>query len=494
MKRTTELKKTTNYLENILKYSGDMIITTGLDGRIVTFNEGAERILGYKKEEVIGTFMADYYYHREDRDKLLQIIEQGTGVTNYETQLARKDGKVIDISLSLSLLRDENGKVIGTVGISKDITEWRLAQKQLKEYSQRLESMVEKRTLELEESKSHLEAMLGGIADGVVFTDQENKITFINEAAETIFGITRDDWIGKDFKDAHSPEAHQKALYLIGDMRTGKMKSYSSEIKSGEKTIFARFSPIMHGPEYLGIIFITRDITEMKRLEAELLQSEKLALIGKMSSAIAHEMRNPLVPIGGFANLIYKRVEEGSPLKKYAGIIVGEIERLEGLLQNILYFTKDITPILEPSNLNEVIHEVLVLYNKTFSDKEIELSGLLSPDIPLIQLDPSRIKQALINIFSNAIHAMPDGGTLTIKTSRKEENDRSYASINIGDTGTGIPEDIRGKIFDPFYTTKVQGLGLGLTLTQRIVESHSGQIEVESREGKGTTFIINLPL
>ena len=150
MKRTTELKKTTNYLENILKYSGDMIITTGLDGRIVTFNEGAERILGYKKEEVIGTFMTDYYYRKEDREKLLQIIERGTGVTNYETQLVRKDGKVIDISLSLSLLRDEDRNVIGTVGISKDITEWRLAQQQLREYSQRLESMVEKRTLELE--------------------------------------------------------------------------------------------------------------------------------------------------------------------------------------------------------------------------------------------------------------------------------------------------------------------------------------------------------
>src|SRR3990172_6024541 len=239
MKRTTELKKTTNYLENILKYSGDMIITTGLDGRIVTFNEGAERILGYKKEEVIGTFMADYYYHREDRDKLLQIIEQGTGVTNYETQLARKDGKVIDISLSLSLLRDENGKVIGTVGISKDITEWRLAQKQLKEYSQSLESMVEKRTLELNESKSRFEAMLRGIADGIIFADKQNKITFMNNAAEEIFNMKREEWFGRDFRDCHSALSHEKAIQLIQDMRDGKVKSYAIELPSEEKTVFA---------------------------------------------------------------------------------------------------------------------------------------------------------------------------------------------------------------------------------------------------------------
>src|SRR3972149_11189002 len=270
-------------------------------------------------------------------------------VNNYETQLLRKDGKIIDISLSLSILKDEKGKVIGTVGISKDITNLKLAQQQLKEYSHKLESLVEKRTQELEESKSHLEAMLSGIADGIVFTDQDNKITFINDAAELIFDIKRDDWIGKNFENAHSPESHKKAIQLIKDMREGKVKSYTSEIKSGEKTIFAHSSPIMHGQEYLGVIFITRDITEMKRLQTELMQSEKLALVGKMSSSIAHELRNPLVPIGGFARIIHKKLEEGSPIKKYAVIIIKEIDRLERLLHDLLYYTKEVKPVMQPS-------------------------------------------------------------------------------------------------------------------------------------------------
>src|SRR4030067_3537225 len=111
-------------------------------------------------------------------------------------------------------------------------------------------------------------------------------------------------------------------------MREGKMKSFSTEIQAEDKTILAHFSPIMHGTEYTGVIFIATDITEIKRLQSELMESEKLALVGKMSSAVAHELRNPLVPIGGFANLIYKRLNEESPLKKYAGIIVREIERL----------------------------------------------------------------------------------------------------------------------------------------------------------------------
>lgn len=492
--KTAELEKTKNYLESILRYSSDMIITTDLSGRIVTFNEGAERILGYKKEDVLGTFMVDYYLDKEDRERLLSTIESGEMVTNYETQLVRKDGKIIDISLSLSLLRDEREKVIGTVGISKDITELKKAQRDLKEYSQHLESMVEKRTLELEENKSHLEAMLGGIADGVVFADQDNRITFINEAAEEIFGVKREEWVGRDFKDAHSAESHEKALKLIQDMREGKIKSYSSEIKSGKKYIYAHFSPIMHVSEYLGVIFIARDITEIKRLQSELMNSEKLALIGKMSSSIAHELRNPLVPIGGFARLLYKKLEQEATLRKYADIIIKEIDRMEILLHDILYFTKEIKPELQSVNLNEIINDLLYFYNDTFTDKNIELNVHLSPDISLIPLDRLKIRQALINIFSNAVDAMTDGGILRVESIEKEKDGKHYIVVTVRDSGPGIPEDVKKKIFEPFYTTKVHGLGLGLTLTKNVVEAHGGEIEIESEVGKGTTFIISLPV
>ena len=621
--RTRELEKTKNYLESILRYSTDMIITTDPGGRIVTFNDGAERMLGYERKEVIGTFMADYYIHKADRGKLVEMIESGSMVTNYETQLLRRDGKMIDISLSLSQLRDEKGKIIGTVGISKDITEWKKAQQQLKEYSHGLESMVGKRTVELEESNAHLEAMLGGIADGVVFADQGNKVTFLNDTAEQIFGIKRDEWLGRDFKDAHSSESHEKALRLVNDMREGRVKSYSSEIKSGEKTVFANFSPIMHGPEYLGVIFIARDITEMKRLQAELqsseerykdlienspemihsvnadryfvgvnktelntlgytleemlnkrledivpdeykdeykegvkrhiervikegrskvetqfiakdgrkidveisatafyhpitgqfiktrafvrdvtevkrlqaelVQSEKLALVGKMSSTIAHEIRNPLVPIGGFASLIYKRLEDKSPLKQYADIIVKEIQRLEGLLHNILYFTKEIKPVLKPVNLNEIINDIISLYYNSLIESSIRMDIRLTSDMPEVNVDPFQIKQALINLISNALQAMPEGGTLTIESMIKDTDGKPNALMRISDTGMGIPEEIRKSIFEPFYTTKIHGLGLGLTLTRRIIEAHGGRIEIESTQGRGSTFIISLP-
>ncbi len=491
--RTSELETTKNYLESILRHSSDMIITTDMEGRIVTFNEGAEKMLGYRQSEVIGTLMSDYYQNRDDRLKLLMMVSSGKMVTNYEAKLKRKDGGYIDISLSISELRNEKGDVIGTVGISKDITEWKLAQIKLKEYSLELESMVEKRTMELWESKTHLEAMLGGIAEGVVFVDSNNHVTLINDAAEMIFGIRREDWYGRDFKGAHSEQAHAKAIEIISDMREGKIKSYSSEIKTGDKTILAHFSPIMHGPEYLGVIFIATDVSEIKRLQTELVQSEKLALVGKMSSAVAHELRNPLVPIGGFANLIYKRLDETSPLKKYAGIIVGEIDRLEKLLHNILYFTKDTKPDLKPFNLNSIINELLFFYKNTFEEHNIDLNIKLSADLPVIMLDHSLMKQALINIIINSIQAMETGGVLSVESFTRKEKDSIHAVIVVNDTGAGIPEDIMRNIFDPFYTTKIHGLGLGLSLTRRIIESHKGEIEVESAEGIGSTFTISLP-
>jgi len=618
--RTRELEKTKNYLESILKYSTDMIITTDTKGRIVTFNEGAEQMLGYTRDEAIGTFMEDYYLHREERGRLLSMIESGQPVVNYETQLVRKDGRIIDISLSLSLLKDEAGKVIGTVGISKDITSLKKAQQQLKEYSLSLESMVEKRTLELEESKSHLEAMLSGIADGVVFTDRDNKITFINDAAVAMFNIKREEALGSDFKNYHSAQSHEKALQIIEDMKARKISSYSSKIETGEKTISAHFSPIMHGGEYLGVIFIARDvteteklqkeleaseeryrdlvensplmihsvnaeryflsvnkteldilgytleemrqmrledivpeesrekvkehierviregksrvevqfitkdgkrrdveisatalyhpvtgeflrtrafvrdITEIKRLQSELLQNEKLALVGKMSSTIAHELRNPIVPIGGFARLLHKKLEKEPNLKKYTDVIIKEIDRMEMLLHDILYFTKEVRLSLEPVNLNEIINDLLFFYNDTFTDKNIALEVNLSPDLPALSLDQSKMRQALINLFSNAVDAMPQGGILYVESTKIEIEGRPSAVVTIRDTGTGIQEDIVKNIFEPFFTTKIHGLGLGLTLTRNIIELHGGRIDVKSSVGKGTTFTIILPI
>ena len=236
-----------------------------------------------------------------------------------------------------------------------------------------------------------------------------------------------------------------------------------------------------------------RDVTELRRLQADLVQSEKLALVGKMSSAVAHELRNPLVPIGGFANLIYKRLNEESPLKKYAGIIVREIDRLEKLLHNILYFTKDTKPEFKPGNLNEIINEMLFFYKSTFEENNISLNIRLSPDLPLVSLDHSLIKQALINIIINAIQSMESGGLLSVESMIRKEDDAVYAVVVVNDTGAGIPEDLMKNIFDPFYTTKIHGLGLGLSLTRRIVESHGGEITVDSAEGIGSTFTINLP-
>ncbi len=481
-------------LEAILENSPDIIIFLDLKSVILSVNRGAEGILGYGKGELEGKNLSYLFHDRATVDRLLRSFEAGKDATNRKVRFMNKAGEIMDISLSLFPLKDGKGKTTGAIVLGKDISEWKRTQRRLKDYSRRLTRLVEKRTIELRESKSRLEAMLSGIADGVIFADYKNRVTFINRAAELIFGIKKEDWLGKPFRKAHSEKSHKKAMKLIRDMRAGKIRSFSSEIKVGDKSVVADFSPIMHGKDYLGVIFIAKDVTAMKKLQAELLQTEKLALVGKMFSTIAHEVRNPLVPIGGFARLIDKNLDETSPLKKYASIIIKEIDRLERLLTNILSYSKEITPVFQSGNVNDILQDVLTLYKDIFSQKNIDISARLSRSISKTDFDPSLMKQALIDILINAMHAMPGGGNLTITTKESTIDGKPYISISITDTGGGIPKDIIDNIFEPFYTTKVHGMGLGLALTRRIVHVHDGSIEVESMTGKGTTFTINLPI
>src|SRR3989304_4904329 len=208
---------------------------------------------------------------------------------------------------------------------------------------------------------------------------------------------------------------HVERVITEGSSTTGaQFITKDGRIIDVEINASALYDPVTN--QFVKTRAFVRDVTELRRLQADLVQSEKLALVGKMSSAVAHELRNPLVPIGGFANLIYKRLNEESPLKKYAGIIVREIDRLEKLLHNILYFTKDTKPEFKPGSLNEIINEMLFFYKSTFEENNISLDIRLSPDLPLVSLDHSLIKQALINIIINAIQSMESGGLLSVET------------------------------------------------------------------------------
>jgi signal transduction histidine kinase len=230
---------------------------------------------------------------------------------------------------------------------------------------------------------------------------------------------------------------------------------------------------------------------DMRALHEQLVQSEKMAALGAMMAEITHEIRNPLVSIGGFARRLAKKVQNDEE-KKYIDIIMSEVTRLEGIIQDNLLYIKEAAPQLSESDLNSVVQEILTLYEDEIAQRDIRLESSLSPSCPRLMIDVSQIKQAIINILKNALEAMENGGVLSIRTYPLPETQE--AAVEIGDTGPGISAKAMHNIFNPYYTTKPRGTGLGLPITNRIVKAHNGKIEIRNKETGGAVFTIKLPL
>ena len=232
---------------------------------------------------------------------------------------------------------------------------------------------------------------------------------------------------------------------------------------------------------------------ELKTARDQLVQSERLAALGEIAASLAHEIRNPLVSIGGFARRLEKKLHGQEPNCRYAGIIAGEVQRLEQFLEEILLFGQDRRPTLRPVRLESVVDDTVRLFSRHFSETGIAVKKLLPPELPLLMADAGQLRQVFINLFSNASDAMAGGGELTLAVT-VEHVPPTCVIMKVSDTGGGVEPEALGNIFNPFYTTKSGGHGLGLALTQRILSEHGGRIMVRNHPGRGLTFVITLPL
>ncbi len=236
-----------------------------------------------------------------------------------------------------------------------------------------------------------------------------------------------------------------------------------------------------------------RSAEELQQARDMLMQTERLAVLGEIAASLAHEIRNPLVTIGGFARRLEKKLGPGDSGRKYAGIIASEVQRLEEFLEEVLLFGRDRQPRLEPVQLNEVIHAVTRLLSAKFTEESIAVDEDLSPSLPPVPADANQLHQVLINLLSNAMEAMPGGGRIFIRTALTE-GPPAEVTLTVTDSGGGVEPEVLGNIFNPFFTTKSGGHGLGLALTQRIVTAHSGRLSVKNHPGRGLTLGVALPL
>jgi two-component system NtrC family sensor kinase len=231
---------------------------------------------------------------------------------------------------------------------------------------------------------------------------------------------------------------------------------------------------------------------ELQKMQEALLQSEKLAAMGRLTSQIAHELNNPIYGIMNTLELLKTEIPPESKRRRILELSLSEIQRLSEMLRNMLSFSKPEEEKRRPIKIDELIEGILLVMEKQMKESNIQVETSFAPDIPEIMASTNQMRQVMLNILRNAKEAMPKGGTLTVRTVKEGE----MVVIHIQDTGIGIPEKIRDKVFEAFFTTKqkVKGVGLGLSVCYGIIKDHGGEIKIESEEGKGTTFIISLPI
>lgn len=234
-----------------------------------------------------------------------------------------------------------------------------------------------------------------------------------------------------------------------------------------------------------------RSLLTIKASHEKLVEEEKSEALEQMMDEVAHEVRNPLFSIGGFARRVYENLPEGNPNKNYMEMIIQDVARLENMIKRLIDLKTMAICYMEPTNVNEVIIKAMKLFEQEIEDKGIKVETELMDNLPPISADKEQIKSALANLIKNAIEAMQDKIRLLKIVSRISNG---YVEIKVSDTGKGIPRDKLKSIFDPLFTSKIYGPGLGLTFTLKIIQTHRGTISVESESGKETTFTIRLPI
>ncbi|RLB29875.1 MAG: hypothetical protein DRG87_06260 [Deltaproteobacteria bacterium] len=341
-----------------------------------------------------------------------------------------------------------------------------------------------------------LEHAVESTVEGFVTIDEHHRVVFFNKAAEDIFGYTRDEAVGKDLNDIMSPSCsknHREAVARYVETRVPRRIGHETEMiatrKNGETFPALISFSVTEVNDKLFFTGIVRDLTETKRLQEQIMRSERLAALGQSVAEITHEIKNPLMLIGGFAQQLRRTISDEKGLQKL-GIIIQEVERFERLLAELREFYLPSSIASERVDIEDLQEETLSMVKKECSEKNVKIDLQVEKGAKLVEGDRNKLKQVLLNLFKNAVDAMDQGGALSITARPSGEN----VEITIVDEGCGIPEADTEKIFAPFYTTKSHGTGLGLSISRRIIEEHKGgSLSVESEEGKGTIFTITLP-
>ncbi len=356
------------------------------------------------------------------------------------------------------------------------------------------ETYIVKKTLN--EMKIYTSKLLETMENAVISVDNNGIIRTFNFKSEEIFGKKRKEVLNKNCQEVLNLNVEGECIFKKCLL---ERKNIDQEIileeKGLKKKILEVNTSFLTGElgDITGMVAVIRDVTEIKELNEEVARHKRLAALGKLSAGIAHEIRNPLSSIRGLAQFVYNSFSKTDERKEDLNTIIQEVDRLNKLVVQVLDYAKLKELNLTSFSLNHLINKIVELFKQEIKSKQIRFYLGLSLDISLIEADKDQIRQILMNVVINAIQAIPEKGKIKIKTEKDLLRGEPAVKLVIEDNGIGIAEKDLNQIFDPFFSTKEQGSGLGLSIVYKLVEGHQGEIKVESKEGEGTKFIIFLP-
>jgi two-component system NtrC family sensor kinase len=479
------IKESEERYRTIFENSQLGIYITTPEGKFKTCNQALAKIDGYSnpKELIEIDLEKDVYVRSEDMKKLREKLNREGYITNYEIDYRRKDGQIITCLETAVAMKNENGKIIEYHGTIADISQRKKLQEELKKSEEKYHNIFD------------------NVPVSIFLIDADGRIADVNKYhIEAIMKnlMSKEEYIGRhilDYEFIKETEVRGKTIELLKGKSFYVREAYLPDsYKTGAKYYNIQGTPLLTNGRVTGAIILLADVTDLKKLQMELMQSEKLSALGEMISGVAHELNNPLTSVLGYSQL-FQQYDVPQDLKEDLNKIRSEAERCHRIVQSLLRFARRHKPGKIYTDINGVIENTLELMDYELKVNNIEVIKELDMNLPFTMVDPYQLQQVLLNLVNNAYHAMitdKGKGKLVIKSSKNQKNVR----ISIIDNGPGISQENLPKIFDPFFSTKEpgEGTGLGLSLSYGIIKEHQGEILVDSELGKGSAFIIVLPI
>jgi PAS domain S-box-containing protein len=460
----------------------DAVLTLDAGATITSCSQGGQGIFGLRPAEMIGRKLELFLPGgRSETDRIVGHLKHDGKIRNFLTEFVTPDGRRVPVALAAYAVRHHNGEMVGAVGVAHDLTDVR-----------RLED-------ELAAKNRFMANILQDSADAIVTMDPENIVTSWNRGAESIFGYAAQEAVGQHIDIIMPPELRsaRELEALTEKLRAqGAVRSHQAECitKDGRRiqAIFTRTAVRDDSGRYIGSSVVLKDVTVTRNLERQLADAEHLATLGELSAGLAHEVKNPLAGIKGAIDVIRDTLPVTDQHREILGDVLHEVKRIDRIVRDLLNYAKPRLPSHSDIHLEELARRMVAMARQSSKGDPVTIRLEVRNPIPGFTGDQTQLEQVLLNLLLNAQRATRPGGRITVRLSCDDA--AGNIRMEVSDNGPGISEDIMKKIFQPFFTTRTDGTGLGLAICLKNVQYHGGTIDVESEIGKGTRFIVTLPL